>query len=154
MGFNGLCRFNQEGLFNTPFGEYTSTIQMPYWPAYQALLAQWSFYAGSYEKLPIGETDFIFCDPPYENGWQGYYETNFTLDQQNQVAQWLKNHQGPGMIMNHATPEILEIYKDAGFECHIVFAPRSVSAKASSRKNVQEVIATHHFSWKDRHRSV
>ena len=154
MGFNGLCRFNQEGLFNTPFGKYSTRMIFPAWDFYNTFFEKWKFQSQSFESLELWDNDFIFCDPPYDNGWQGYYETNFSMGQQEKVAQWLKNHKGLGLIMNHATPEILEIYKAAGFETHIISAPRRISASADRRKDVQEVIATHHFSWKDLMRSV
>jgi site-specific DNA-adenine methylase len=58
------------------------------------------------------------------------------------------------MIMNHATDRIIELYKDSGFEVTIIPAPRKISAHAKHRKDTQEVIATHHFSWKEWVRSV
>lgn len=154
MGFNGLCRFNQDGLFNTPFGAYASRIIFPHWETYKSFFEQWTFQTQTFEALKLLDQDFVFCDPPYDHGWQGYYETHFSLDKQEKVAQWLKNHKGRGLIMNHATPQILEIYQAAGFEIQIVSAPRSISANGQKRKDVQEVIATHHFSWKELMRSV
>lgn len=154
MGFNGLCRFNQKGYFNTPFGCYSSPIVMPQWENYHLLFQKWDFSVGSYAHLPVRATDFIFCDPPYDHGWQGYYETHFSFEKQQDLAHWLAQHPGPGLIMNHATPRILDLYRSVGFKCHILSAPRFISGSLSGRRVVQEVLATHHFSWKDDATSV
>lgn len=154
MGYNGLCRFNRSGLFNTPFGLYKTPLIAPSWSDYQAIMKNWVFQHGSFEDLQIQSGDFIFCDPPYDQSWQGYYHQTFSCSDQEKLARWLKNFPGKGLIMNHATSKMSELYQDYGFALHYVQAPRRIGPTRDSRRSVQELIATHHFSWKDLARSV
>ena len=62
--FNGLCRFNQRGEFNVPFGRYKTVNYASDFKAYRNLLRRWSFTDTDIEKLAIKPDDFIYADPP------------------------------------------------------------------------------------------
>jgi len=154
LGFNGLCRFNKAGFFNTPYGSgYRKSLQLP-WDKYSVLLKNWTFQVGSFETLEIQKKDFLFCDPPYDHGWQGYYESSFSFEQQVLLARWVQSQSVPAVLMNHATPRILELYKSLGFNIHIISAPRRISARSDCRENTEEVLAMHRLSWQDLFKSV
>lgn len=148
LGFNGLCRFNQKGFFNTPFGQYHRIHRDFDWGTYKYLFEKWEFCLGSFETVKTTSKDFIFCDPPYDIAWQGYYQNTFPFEKQQDLAQWVAAQKAPAMIMNHPTERIIELYQSLNFEIHYVPAPRTLAAQAGARKKRLEVIATHNFSWK------
>jgi DNA adenine methylase len=66
-GYNGLCRFNNQGGFNIPFGRYD---QIEYktkadFDKYKPVFARFEFMNRDFEKLPVKDDDFIYADPPY-----------------------------------------------------------------------------------------
>ena len=65
-GFNGLCRFNSQGLFNVPFGRYARITYTRDFSSYQRALSRWTFTSGDVESLPLQEGDFVYADPPYD----------------------------------------------------------------------------------------
>lgn len=149
LGFNGLCRFNKKGLYNTPFGRHKKLHSNFDWAHYQNLFQRWDFSCGSYDQLTVNKKDFIFCDPPYDIAWQGYYQNNFPFEKQRALAEWVAKQKAPALIMNHPTERIIELYQNLKFDINYISAPRTLSAQAGSRKKCVEVIATHNFSWKD-----
>lgn len=148
LGFNGLCRFNKKGFFNTPFGRYHKIYRDFDWHSYQQLFQEWDFTLGSFDSVATAPQDFIFCDPPYDVAWQGYYHNSFSFEQQEALAHWVASQQAPALIMNHPTERILALYQSLNFEIALIPAPRTLAAQAGSRKKRLEVIATHNFSWK------
>jgi DNA adenine methylase len=154
LGYNGLCRFNKKGFFNTPAGRYKKIHTGYDWSAYKSLFDKWEFSLGSYDTLCIQPDDFIFCDPPYDTSWQGYYHNQFSFEEQQHLASWVVKQQVPVILMNAPTSRIVELYEDSGFEIHYLTAPRTLAAESRSRKKCVEVIATHNFSWKDLTKNV
>src|SRR5262245_16941308 len=65
-GFNGLCRFNRQGLFNVPFGRYSRIGYVRDFSPYQRVLASWTFTNEDIERVPIEPGDFVYADPPYD----------------------------------------------------------------------------------------
>jgi DNA adenine methylase len=149
LGFNGLCRFNQKGFFNTPYGAYNSIYKDFEFHEYEALFERWIFQCGTFENLILSNNDFLFCDPPYDNAWQGYTKESFNFKNHEKLAWWVKNQKNPALIMNHPTPKIIDLYNDCGFELSYVMAPRSISASIQGRQSRQEIIASYNFSWKE-----
>jgi len=64
--FNGLCRFNQSGEFNVPFGRHTSITYASDFSAYRQALRNWSFTCGDIKELVVSAEAFIYADPPYD----------------------------------------------------------------------------------------
>ena len=67
-GYNGLCRYNQSGGFNVPFGRYKKT----YFPEKELLFfaekaKKATFVCKPYQKLfqYLRDDDVLYCDPPY-----------------------------------------------------------------------------------------
>jgi DNA adenine methylase len=64
--FNGLCRFNQSGEFNVPFGQYKKVNYATDFAEYREAFSAWSFRNRDLAKLSIKPDDFIYADPPYD----------------------------------------------------------------------------------------
>lgn len=150
--FNGLCRYNQEKLFNVPWGKNPK----PYFPAAEmqeyvdANLKPDLFCVdfGTFMDMAI-EGDVIFCDPPYEpmpgkKGFTTYSGDTFSFgDQKRLVAKALQARDKgmPTVITNSSAPKILELYQQSGFEIHPLTARRSISASGDQREEVEDIIA-------------
>lgn len=144
-GYNGLCRFNQSGGFNVPFGRYKTINYIEDFSVYEALLSCWTFSCVDFEKLQLQPDDFIYADPPYDVPFRQYSQQGFDWDDQVRLAHWLAQHDGPVVLSNQATPRIRELYGDLGFRLRYLQAPRRISCKASQRQHVREVLAIRGF---------
>lgn len=154
-GFNGLCRYNSQGLYNVPFGSY----QRVSFPAKEidyfnlktqtARFSQLSFEA-FFERInhrynPKDLT--IYCDPPYAPlsktaHFTNYAPLKFTLEHQQKLADLaLKiSRQGAWVVIsNHDTPFTRQLYKKAKLVSFQV--QRDISGKSSSRVKVSELLA-------------
>ncbi|MES2212116.1 MAG: Dam family site-specific DNA-(adenine-N6)-methyltransferase [Pseudomonadota bacterium] len=123
-GYNGLCRFNQQGKYNVPFGHYVK----PYFPerelqhffqkAQQATFFQ-KDYRELFERAP--ENAVIYCDPPYAPSSSGPSFTNysgqgFNWSEQEHLAKLARaaaKRGIPVLLSNHDTPEVRALYKGA-----------------------------------------
>lgn len=149
-GFNGLCRYNQRGGFNVPFGLY----HRPYFPREEMML----FYAKSqcveFVHADFLETfqntqsgDLIYCDPPYAplgsaDTFSSYIEKAFGDVQQQKLADAAREAMTKGatvMISNHDTPQTRQYYHDA--EIIPFQVRRSISAHGGRRVMVPELLA-------------
>lgn len=139
-GYNGLCRFNQSGEFNVPFGRYKRINYAGDFLEYQAQLAAWEFSVGDFETLSLEKDDFIYADPPYDVEFTQYSPTGFTWDDQVRLALWLKAHEGPVVASNQATKRIVELYSDLGFQITFLAGPRRISC-TGDRTPAQEILA-------------
>lgn len=146
--YNGLCRYNNSGEFNVPFGKYKNV----YFPekeirqfaekAANAIIAclEWQ---DTLSLVDFG--DGVYCDPPYmgdEGSFTKYHHTDFTFDNQIELAQALKvlnQSQGNPITVSNSI-HAKELYADLGFIIHEIDAPRSISANGN-RQSAKEVIA-------------
>jgi DNA adenine methylase len=140
-GYNGLCRFNQKGLFNVPFGEYKSVTYLSDFSIYGSIFKSWHFTCKDFEEIEIGEKDFIYADPPYDVEFRQYSSQGFTWDEQVRLAKWIRRLKVPAVISNQATDRVVELYKSMDFELSFVEAPRMISC-TGDRKPAREVLAT------------
>jgi len=99
-GFNGLCRFNQSGEFNVPFGRYRSIPYRRDLTAYREVLAGWEFVAGDFEELELRPDDLIYADPPYAGVFGAYAQRGFLDVDQARLAQWFAAPEGPVLASN------------------------------------------------------
>lgn len=139
-GYNGLCRFNASGEFNVPYGRHKRINYVRDFRPYAVALTKWTFKCGDFQTLRLRESDFVYADPPYDMTFTQYSPSGFNFEQQQRLAHWLSAHSGPVVLSNQATPRILEMYGDLGFECHLVNAPRMISCNGD-RKPALEVLA-------------
>jgi DNA adenine methylase len=148
--FNGLYRENSKGGFNVPFGQKSS------FPEFnpQSVSDVSSRFANSrlrsldFEQAlaEAEEGDFVYLDPPYipvdaTSSFTSYSSEGFGLDSQERLALVLKDLRERGvraLLSNSQTELTRRIYKD--FEQIEISAPRMVSAKASGRGPVAELL--------------
>ena len=140
-GFNGLCRFNQSGEFNVPFGQHKSITYAADFSSLKLALNGWAFSAGDIESLSIGQDDFIYADPPYDVEFTTYSSGGFGWDDQVRTAEWLASHRGPVVLSNQATARIVKLYKKLGFQLSYLEGPRRISC-TGDRSAAREVLAT------------
>jgi len=149
-GYNGLCRYNKDKIFNVPFGRYI----IPYFPR-----TELQFFADKIQPAILCSVDFqeiftnlqdgwvIYCDPPYvplseTSNFTKYQSGGFSLSQQKKLAELAEKAAltgVPTLISNHYTDFTQKLYRRAKlsvFECL-----RSVSCDITGRKPVTEVLA-------------
>ena len=143
-GYNGLCRFNQNGGFNVPFGKHSRINYIQDFSSYQRLFREWEFRAADFESLKLGSTDFIYADPPYDVEFTQYAKEGFTWEDQVRCAKWLARHRGPVVLSNQATPRIIRLYRKLGFKLRFLSAPRLISCNGD-RTPAREVLAVKNF---------
>ncbi len=93
--------------------------------------------------------DVVYFDPPYISisdtaSFTNYTTEGFTHDQQIelvQLAESLANRGIKVIISNHDVPIARELYKNA--QIYPIQVTRTVSAKSSSRKKANELIAVY-----------
>lgn len=139
-GFNGLCRFNQSGEFNVPFGSHKSITYSTDFSALQEAFKGWTFTNTDIAELPIEPEDFVYADPPYDVEFRSYSAGGFTWADQVRTADRLAAHPGPVVLSNQATPRIVELYEQRGFRINFLAGPRRISC-TGDRTAAKEVLA-------------
>lgn len=146
--FNGLCRYNQSGGFNVPFGKYKA----PYFPeeeirAFAEKAVRVTFVCCDYSEAlrMVRPGDVVYCDPPYltETGnFTAYHSDGFGLEGHGRLARRARRLSAKGIpfvLSNSDTAMVRYLYKD--FSITEITAPRSIGAAAGSIKSAQEIIA-------------
>jgi len=151
--FNGLIRYNRDGLFNVGFGKYRA----PYFPAeeikaFVSMAHNCVFMnAGFRRTLALaGDGDVVYCDPPYEplpgtDGFTNYAAGGFTWADQIALAECcVAAHQRGArvVITNSSAPRVIDLYEQHGFTLHHVSARRAISSKGSTRETAADIVAT------------
>jgi DNA adenine methylase len=139
--YNGLCRFNSDGEFNTPFGQYKTINYVRSFSAYRRTFAAWEFRAGDFAGLPIEPDDFVYADPPYDVEFTSYAQGGFSWDDQVRTAEAFAAHPGPVVLVNQLTPRIDALYRKLGYGVSELAAPRRISC-TGDRTPAREIFAT------------
>jgi DNA adenine methylase len=142
-GYNGLCRFNQSGFYNVPFGSHGNITYRSRFPEHEEIFQPWTFRHGDFESVDLGRGDFVYADPPYDVEFTQYAKGGFGWEDQERTAEWLARHKGPVVLVNQATPRILKCYHKLGFALRLLDAPRRISC-TGDRTAAREVLATRH----------
>ncbi|MEC5343377.1 Dam family site-specific DNA-(adenine-N6)-methyltransferase [Brenneria populi] len=152
--FNGICRYNNAGVFNVPFGDY----KKPHFPEAEIKLfaekandTSTVFIAADFRETltakAINEHSVIYCDPPYmpasdTANFTQYYHCAFSVEHHRSLAAALLNvNQSRGaavVISNSNTPASREIYQNYKF--YEIDVSRSLGAAVDSRKKARELI--------------
>lgn len=139
-GYNGLCRFNQKGFFNVPFGRYTTISYRRDFSVLAERLADWKFSNCAFNEIKLAPLDFVYADPPYDVDFTTYSSGGFTWEDQQKTAEWLASHSGPVILSNQATARIVKLYKSLGYKIEYLQAPRRIACNGD-RKPAKEVVA-------------
>ncbi|EDW2672865.1 DNA adenine methylase [Salmonella enterica subsp. enterica] len=150
-GYRGLCRYNLDGYFNVPYGNY----KKPYFPeneirAFAEKAKRATFICASYdETLALLQTgDVVYCDPPYDGTFNGYHTAGFTEDDQYHLVSILERRSSEGhpvIVSNSDTSLTRSLYRD--FTRHRITAKRSMGVAAGDSKTAVEIIATKSACW-------
>lgn len=150
-GYRGLCRYNLDGYFNVPYGNY----KKPYFPeneirAFAEKAKRATFICASYdETLALLQTgDVVYCDPPYDGTFNGYHTAGFTENDQYHLASILERRSSEGhpvIVSNSDTSLTRSLYRN--FTRHRITAKRSMGVAASDSKTASEIIATKSVCW-------
>lgn len=156
FGFNGICRYNKEGIFNVPVGSSIKSGKIPGYP-----LKELKDYAAFFEKYNVKLTkkDFraifpslnnsnIYCDPPYlplsvTASFTDYSKEGFTPQDHIDLAECAflaSKNNNTIIISNHDTLEARKIYKKADTIIDIS-VNRSIAAQGNKRGYVKEILA-------------
>jgi len=143
--YRGLCRYNQRGLFNVPYGNY----KKPYLPvdeirAFAEKAVRATFICASYdETLAMMQAgDVVYCDPPYDGTFSSYHTAGFTEDDQYRLASILERRASEGhpvIVSNSDTFLTRSLYRN--FTHNRISAKRSIGVAAGEGKNADELIA-------------
>jgi DNA adenine methylase len=152
FGFNGLYRVNQTGRFNVPYAKLSVVPHFPF-PEIEAAsrklqsaMVVCSGFRGTMSLASRG--DVVYCDPPYVDlsdkpSFVAYTKEGFGSTEQVALvdASIAAARRGATVVIsNHDTPSSRELYRL--FDISVVSTRRSVSAAASARGNVGELVAT------------
>jgi DNA adenine methylase len=153
--FNGLSRYNSKGGFNVPFGKYDKPVcpseqmnefRMLFLSKQSVRFTSLSFEDSVlYSDLEAG--DVVYFDPPYvpasdTANFTSYATNGFSHEQQvklKELAESLANRGVKVILSNHDVPITRELYKNA--QIYPIQVTRTISAKGSSRKKANELIA-------------
>ena len=141
-GYNGLCRFNQQGGFNVPFGRYSDKLEYKTdFTEYVEAFERFEFTNTDFEAVPLKPDDFVYADPPYDVEFRQYSKDGFGWDEQVRTAEWLAKHPGPVVLSNQSTDRIVRLYEGLGYKLIRLTAPRLISC-TGDRTPAREVLAT------------
>lgn len=149
--YRGLCRYNQNGKFNVPFGGYPKS---PCFPRAEMLAFHQKSKLATFIHRDFRDTfalvqsdDLVYCDPPYaplpdSTGFTAYTGTRFTEQDQIELANSAKDAANKGstvIISNHDTSFIRQIY--SGSEITSFPVRRGITGPVKGRGKVQELLA-------------
>ena len=148
--FNGLCRYNKKGAFNTPFGTYARV----YFPDDEMVAFAEKLQHAELEQLDFrqalaraGDGDVVYCDPPYvpltaTASFTSYAAGGFSKKDQEDLHQLAVEASGRGAVVilsNHDTPFTRKLYHGAKLEFRLV--SRTISCDGQNRNKAKELIA-------------
>lgn len=150
-GYNGLCRYNQSGMYNVPFGRY----RRPYFPRTEMHCFYEKSQRATFLKADFREIfmqamsgDLIYCDPPYAplldqtSNFTSYTTYCFGLNEQSLLAVCAEQAAQRGItviISNHDTPFTRALYQ--GAELYSFDVQRKISCRATQRLPAKELLA-------------
>ena len=146
VGWRGLCRTNDSGGFNVPYGHYKKPILNHDFTHYQKAFGMWQFSTFGYQKFidsfleELQPYIFVYTDPPYDDGFTGY-SGSFTWDDQVNLASTLAALNSPVVASNKATNRIIDLYQGLGFEIEFIDVRRRISCNGD-RSDVREILAS------------
>lgn len=142
-----ICRFNQKGEFNAPYGGFERPVisYVNDFSQFAATAFNWQFHQEEFDGIlrKVEEKDFLFLDPPYyseEKGFVGYSGHPFGWTKQNQLIKAAQSKACPIVACNSSHPRIVQAYQDAGFQTHFISVARKVNS-TGDRTPALEVLA-------------
>ena len=148
--YRGLCRYNLQGIFNVPFGNYKE----PYFPeseirAFAEKAKRATFICASFEETleMVKAGDVVYCDPPYDGTFAKYHTAGFAEDEQYLLASMLERLTAHGhsvVVSNSDTALTRSLYRD--FNIYPITTKRSIGVASGESKSATEIIAVFRHS--------
>jgi len=150
--FNGLWRVNSRGEFNVPWGQIKNPVicDDKNLRAISKRLNQSTITHSTFSSVlnSVSPLDVVYFDPPYipltaSSSFSGYAKEGFGILDQYALAGSIKGLTTRGawvLLSNSDTPETREIFSD--LYLYQLEVTRSISANASSRMKVKEILAS------------
>jgi DNA adenine methylase len=152
--YASMFRYNSRGEFNVPYGgisynrkDLARTVAYMHSPELQFHLKNTVIenmdFAAFLQKYPPQASDFIFLDPPYDSEFSTYAQNEFTMKDQERLAQFLLTEcQAKFMLVIKNTPAILELYSATGFNMSTFDKTYLVSFQDRNDRDVEHLIIT------------
>lgn len=147
--FNGLCRFNQTGGFNVPFGnrakvEYPVVDIENFRNTLRNKVTLTTQDFGKYMPL-ANRGDVIYCDPPYvplndTSSFSEYTGETFTLDDHRRLVSLASQSKAKVIISNSDCPIVRDLFVEYGARVIEVKVMRKMAADITKRGEVGELI--------------
>ena len=152
-GYNGLCRYNQKGGFNVPFGKY----KRPYFPAAEmehfcSMASRTEFICGDFREVmnSAKKDDVIYCDPPYvpisaTAYFTQYAQQGFSQKCQKDLAETAEKLVERGVhvvVSNHDNAATRRLYNQSLVKSF--FVQRNISCQGATRNKVKELLACYY----------
>lgn len=147
--YNGLCRYNSKGHFNTPMGNYKNPkiydkeLIFSVHKALKNVLITNNDFESALLKVKKG--DFIYFDPPYFplNKTSSFvnYTDNFLANEQIRLYELFKilDFEGVKVLQSNSNTQFIkELYKD--FEIIEINSKRAINCKGDRRGKITELI--------------
>lgn len=147
--YNGLCRYNSKGHFNTPIGNYKNPkiydkeLIFSVHKALKNVLITNNDFESALLKVKKG--DFIYFDPPYFplNKTSSFvnYTDNFLEKEQIRLYELFKilDFEGVKILQSNSNTQFIrELYKD--FEIIEINSKRAINCKGDRRGKITELI--------------
>jgi DNA adenine methylase len=133
--FNGVIRFNRQGLFNVPFGHKPQRFSKAYvtkivhqieYVANAVRHYDWEFRCSDFRDLIKNAQagDFIYCDPPYVGRHTDYFNSWSDSDEQNLyellsktqakfiLSTWHSNHYRTNLALDKYADDFLMLTRE------------------------------------------
>lgn len=147
--FNGLCRYNAKGQFNTPFGAYKNPkiydemlILNAHYALQNAVILNEDF---EFVRDLAKKGDFVYFDPPYFplNSTSNFtsYTQNFLESEQIRLYALFcdLNSRGVKLLQSNSSADFIKnLYKN--FQIQAIQAKRAINCKGDKRGTVSELI--------------
>jgi DNA adenine methylase len=153
--YNGLYRVNSKGQFNVPFGRYRNPtiVSEPSIRAASRVLKRVEIFNAdfSYVLDVARRGDLCYIDPPYQPSsesanFTSYSPGGFGIDEQRRLRDvCLKLDEGGVLFVlsNSHTEPIVDLYREIdAFRIETIQAKRAISANATTRRPVAEILVT------------
>ncbi|MDR2855463.1 MAG: DNA adenine methylase [Methanomicrobiales archaeon] len=159
--FNGLYRVNQNGMFNVPFGKYTSPriYDLDNLAAVCSLLSGVTILHEDFEEMIsyVRKDTFVYCDPPYRplnrtSSFTQYSRDGFSDAEQIRLHSFFQrcDEIGAHIMLSNSDPTNLDpsdsFFDDLYAEYYIerVPAKRMINSAGNKRGFVNELIITNY----------
>lgn len=138
--YGSMFRYNSKGEFNIPYGGMSyneknlqTKISSMFNPEMSKLFGKTVIahkdFADFIDELHLTEKDFMFLDPPYDTDFSDYEGQDFTKQDQQRLADVLRDTKAKFILVIKNTPFIMSLYEEGfnilSFDNHYTYNVRS-----------------------------